>query len=1322
MKIKTLLSLFLFFLFSVATSWAEDVVSNVWTGSGTETDPYIITSTEGLDLLAQKVNSGNQYKNTYFELGADIKYDSKPLTIDLDGDGPNLSNYTPIGNSSADFWGKFDGKGHTISGIVVKSSSDYVGLFGYVNGPSTSIKNLTLANSSIEGNNYVGGIVGNTNLYVVIENCHVSDVRVEGLEYVGGIVGQNWGNIRGSTSDATVSGREDVGGVVGDHDGGFVENSLYYGTSVTAANNRYVGAISGVAGGSFTNNYHTLSGMGGVGNTNSATGKDVNGARKAVALSAVDGVTLTLAGNPVNYDVSGITAYEKDGKISSGILYGGVLYAGETEDVMLNLGYTVSDYEVLTGYTDGNGNALAANDDGTYTLTMKSAAATVTPAIKYLWGEGTKGTAENPYIIISTAGLDLLAQKVNNGEDYENTYFELGADITYVPVDADNDGEYDNNFTPIGFEDLFYGKFDGKGHTVSGIVVNADQMGVGLFGHVAGSASIKNLTLANSSFVSNQNNMGGIVGAVWGADVVIENCHVSAGVSVTGATFLGGIVGYNIGTINGCTSEAKVSGTQAVGGIVGNNLGVIENNLYLGNSVTATDKNKVGAIAGYVDRGHPDCKASFTNNYHTLSGMGGVGNTESATGEDTDDAMLAKVVTEKPTDIGKAGTPYGTDDYVGITPYTRGLEYKDHFYYKPLWKGNGTEDEPYIITSTEGLDKLASDVNSGNQYKNTYFELGADITYEPKNLTVDLDNNSKNESNFTPIGYNNKWFIGSFDGKGHTVSGIVVESNSDYVGLFGYVGSSVSIKNLTLANSSIKGNNNVGGIVGYVAYSSDTDPFVENCHVSANVLVKGGQYVGGIAGYNSEKIIGCTSDANVSGNEYVGGIVGENGGLVKNSLYLGKSVTATENSRVGAIAGYVSYGGSFTNNYHTLEGKGGEGNYTNMGGDTEGAEFAAPFSVEPAGIGTDETSYGTGDYVGITPYTNGLAYKGRYYYAGTLVEGYAAVQIFKDAEDKKHAIIDGEYDGPDAVNIEEDIDVTSVTFNREFTPNSGYATIMFPFNVNASSLTGVRSVIEFDGIKTDENDNKMVGMKYVWCDATLGEQEGKEHPERNCNNYSGELKAYTPYMVDMKSATLGIEGEITLKPNSGKTVGDASKDNWVFRGALQKKEWPKGTGIINEGRLWAFAAAERSGAKIGEFVQFGGNNWANPFRAYLVECKKSGEDSWDCSDEDSETQPSLVSKYRFADALAPTDSVATDQPLVMRQAAASETASLNSMDIVIVYGDKDSDGDKERPTVIGRYNPATGEIRMLPRTKQTYDLKGRRVGNGKKAKGAYYRR
>ena len=400
----------------------------------------------------------------------------------------------------------------------------------------------------------------------------------------------------------------------------------------------------------------------------------------------------------------------------------------------------------------------------------------------------------------------------------------------------------------------------------------------------------------------------------------------------------------------------------------------------------------------------------------------------------------------------------------------------------------------------------------------------------------------------------------------------------------------------------------------------------------------------------------------------------------------------------------------------------------------DGVEYSSFLGSDDASVLGGTLTYGynyekgnkTGEYV-ITP--SGLTADNYEinFVSGTLTvetkkTTFAAIQVFED-ENGKRAEIAGEYDGPDAVNITEDIKHVAVTFDREFTPNSGHATIMFPFDVKASSLTGVKSVIEFTGI-TKIDGNNAVGMGYVWCNATLGQKEVDEnHP--NCNKYSGELKAYTPYMIEMDSPTLGIKDAVTFKSNSGKIVGDAPVGNWVFRGTLQKKVWPKGTGIINEGRLWAFAAAERSGAKIGEFVQFGGNNWANPFRAYLVECKKSG-DSWDCQD-DSEPKASLVSRYRFADALAPTNSaeklagaVATDEPLVLRQAAASETASLSSMDIVIVYGDKDS--DQERPTVIGRFNPATGEIRMLPRTKQTYDLKGRKVGNGKKAKGAYYRR
>ena len=355
----------------------------------------------------------------------------------------------------------------------------------------------------------------------------------------------------------------------------------------------------------------------------------------------------------------------------------------------------------------------------------------------------------------------------------------------------------------------------------------------------------------------------------------------------------------------------------------------------------------------------------------------------------------------------------------------------------------------------------------------------------------------------------------------------------------------------------------------------------------------------------------------------------------------------------------------------------------------------------------------------------------------SVIDSFAAVQVLGD-EFGKRAVIDGEFNGTDAVNINKDVWVNKAEFNRKFTPNSGFSTIMLPFDVYAMNLNGVKSIIEFAGIVKKDGKNA-VGMKYVWCDEELGKKV-EDEGYSNCNELSGKLKAYTPYMVEMDSVMLTVNGNVTLKSSKNDDpsvrVGDARKGDWVFRGALQKKAWTGNENIIKNGKIWAFAASARNGATIGKFVKFGSGTWVNPFRAYLVECPVNPNGS-DCED-DSETQPkaSLVSRYYFADVLSTVEnsaenslsaetsaSAATNEPLVMRPSAVSETASLNDMDIVIVGGDEDSvSSGKERTTVIGTLDRRSGEIRMLPRTKQTYDLKGRKVGKGKKAKGAYYRK
>ena len=115
------------------------------------------------------------------------------------------------------------------------------------------------------------------------------------------------------------------------------------------------------------------------------------------------------------------------------------------------------------------------------------------------------------------------------------------------------------------------------------------------------------------------------------------------------------------------------------------------------------------------------------------------------------------------------------------------------------------------------------------------------------------------------------------------------------------------------------------------------------------------------------------------------------------------------------------------------------------------------------------------------------------------IRDYAAVQVFQDAVGKTHAEIDGAYDGTDAVAIDENFENVAVKFNREFTvnlENGGFSTIMLPFDVSASNLTGVKSILEFDDV-----DNNTVRVNYVWCNATIGLQQF----EKGNPNFNNEL-------------------------------------------------------------------------------------------------------------------------------------------------------------------------------------------------------------------------
>ena len=184
----------------------------------------------------------------------------------------------------------------------------------------------------------------------------------------------------------------------------------------------------------------------------------------------------------------------------------------------------------------------------------------------------------------------------------------------------------------------------------------------------------------------------------------------------------------------------------------------------------------------------------------------------------------------------------------------------------------------YTVTSADGLMNIAELVNGGK----------SDI-----NITLDTDIDLTGKD-WTPIGtdYDNS-YKGTFDGGGHTIKGLTVTTNDQFVGLFGYLDKAGTVKNVVMEGIQITSNHvlmsgNTGGVVGY---SWGT---IENCSVSGSV--SGTNCVGGVVGsQKAGSITGCSSSAIVKGTRYVGGVAGEKWGTMT-ACYATGNVTLEINS------------------------------------------------------------------------------------------------------------------------------------------------------------------------------------------------------------------------------------------------------------------------------------------------------------------------------------------------------------------------------------------------------------------------------------------
>jgi uncharacterized repeat protein (TIGR02543 family) len=208
--------------------------------------------------------------------------------------------------------------------------------------------------------------------------------------------------------------------------------------------------------------------------------------------------------------------------------------------------------------------------------------------------------------------------------------------------------------------------------------------------------------------------------------------------------------------------------------------------------------------------------------------------------------------------------------------------------------GSGSSTDPYVIINAAQLTELAAEVNNGTStFSGSYFALG---------------NNLTDIGSWTPIGSQYCSFDGTFDGKGYTISGLSIGSNTQYnssysfAGLFGNVSSSATIKNLNLNVSiySAASDSSIGALAGY------SDGKIINCTSSGTISVSG-SYVGGLVGYaNSGSIIGCSSSCTVTDTAdgtYVGGLIGESYSGVSVNSYATGNVTAGNSGYVGGFAG-----------------------------------------------------------------------------------------------------------------------------------------------------------------------------------------------------------------------------------------------------------------------------------------------------------------------------------------------------------------------------------------------------------------------------------
>ena len=376
------------FGFNKVTYLGTITVEQGWEGDGTAQNPYLIKTTDDLDLLAECVNNGkSDFSGQHFKLNNNIEYTY---------DGNTQNNFTAIGTLDCPFKGSFNGNKMSVSGIRINDSYGYYkGLFGHVEG--AHIYDVTMNDADITASDRAGGIVG-WNENGNVENCQASaSVAIHttngSVSYHGGIVGYNYGNeaqVSGCVSAAVLTVASGLtqcqhyGAIAGENYQGTLRNNLAVGAVVPTLTNSYYGAITGENSGYgvLEHNYYTACSVAGDENAT-----DVGSRADDVADS--DGAVSALRDNADNTYAIGLLAAIPESfgtyKVS---LANRTLYKDDYWNTLcLPFDVTLSG-STLAGATLQTFSNASFND-GTLTLEFSSAN-TITAGTPYLikWADG----------------------------------------------------------------------------------------------------------------------------------------------------------------------------------------------------------------------------------------------------------------------------------------------------------------------------------------------------------------------------------------------------------------------------------------------------------------------------------------------------------------------------------------------------------------------------------------------------------------------------------------------------------------------------------------------------------------------------------------------------------------------------------------------------------------------------------------------------------------------------------------------------------------------------------------------------------------------